>query len=167
MDPKPTLLYYFSHRALRDFVQDNFVFFDSVVRLGPQIFEKTLRQSFETMKRFNLAEVDITATETDFTTSIARINENKDSLLLIKLPEPRNTTEVSFIGITLAGNVRYFTLELHIPNDLEKQVNPDAQTKYVLGEWVKKEHRLLNQSLSEPDPAKLSGAIEKVLTSPN
>lgn len=165
MDSKPTLLYYFAHQYLRDLVQDYFAFFDSVVRLGSQSFEKAVRQTFEILKNYDLSETDISLESKDFSTSMATLGEKKIPLLVIKLPEPRNTTEASYVGIALGRPIRYFTLELHVPNEVEKQINPNAETKFILGEWTKKEHKLLNQSWPESDSTKFSGAIEKILSS--
>jgi len=165
MDTKPTLLYYFTHQYLRDIVQDHFAFFDAVVRLGSQSLEKAVRQTFEILKNYDLSETDISLEDKDFSTSMATLGEKKIPLLVIKLPNPRNTTEASHIGVLLGKPIRYFTLELHVPNEIEKQINPNAETKYILAEWTKKEHKLLNQSWPEPDSAKFSGAIEKILNS--
>lgn len=165
MERKPTLLYYFTHQYLRNLVQNNFAFFDSVVRQGPQVFEKAIRQTFETLKRYDLEETDINLAENDFTLSLATLGQNKVPLLVIKLPKPRHTTEASHVGIVLGRPVRYFTLELHIPIELEKQINPEMQTKYFLCEWKENVHHLLNKSFLEPDPTKFSGAIEAILAS--
>lgn len=165
MNSKPTLLYYFTHQYLRDIVQEHFAFFNSVVGLGGQMLEKVVRQTFEALKNYDLSETGVTLEDNDFSTSMVTLDAKKIPLLVIKLPEPRNTAEASYIGIVLGRPVRFFTLELHVPNEAEKQINPNAETKYHLCEWAKKEHRLLNQSWTEPDSAKFSGAIEIILAS--
>jgi hypothetical protein len=166
MENKPTLLYYFTHQFLRDLVQNKYAFFDAVVRLGGNTFSSVLRQTFETLKRYDLAETDVSLTDADFMTTMASLGENKIPMLVIKLPQPRNTTEASHIAVVLGSMpVRYFTLELHIPNETEKQINPNAESHYILCEWVNKEHRVLNKRWPEADAAKFSGAIETVLFS--
>jgi hypothetical protein len=165
MNSKPTLLYYFTHQYLRDVVQEHYAFFDSVVRLGGKLLEKVIRQTFEALKNYDLSETDVALEDNDFSTSMAFLSQKKIPLLVIKLPKPRNTAEASYVGIVHSRPIRFFTLELHAPNEMEKQINPNAETKYLLAEWSKKEHKLLNQSWPEPDSAKFSGAIEKILVS--
>ncbi|MCX7928762.1 MAG: hypothetical protein N2558_03720 [Patescibacteria group bacterium] len=165
MDNRPTLLYYFTHQYLRDIVQDYFAFFDSVVRLGDAILKKTLKQTFEALKNYNLSETDVLVEEDDFSSFMAAIGVNKAPLLVIKLPKPRNTTEASHVAIFLGVRpVRFFTFELHVPNEIEKQINPNAQTKYLLAEWIKKEHKLLNFSYNEPDSNEFAKAIASILS---
>ncbi|MCS7091748.1 MAG: hypothetical protein NZM26_00130 [Patescibacteria group bacterium] len=164
MNDKPTLSYYFTHQYLRDIVQDYFAFFDSVVRLGDAILKKTLRQTFETLKNYNLSETDVLIEEDDFSSFMVPIGANKAPLLVIKLPKPKNTTEASHVAIFLGVRpVRFFTFELHLPNEIEKQINPNAQTKYLLAEWTKKEHKLLNFSCNDPDSTKFAQAIANIL----
>jgi len=163
METKPTLHYYFAHQYLRDLAQGNFAFLEAVIKQGPQTFETILKRTFENLKRYDLLETDLNISENDFSTSVATLGEQKTPFLLVKMPDPRHTAEASYIGFTLMGPLRYFTVELHVPDEAEKQINPEASTKYLLGEWDQKQHKLLSESWPVSDPAKFSGAIEKLL----
>lgn len=165
MNSKMTLLYYFTHLYFRRIVQEHFDFFDSVVRLGDQLLEKVVRQTFEYLKNYDLSETDVVLEDNDFSTSMATLGTKKIPLLIIKLPKPRNATEASYVGIVLNRPIRYFTLELHVPEEIEKHINPNAGTRYFLCEWTKEAHSLLNKNFTEPDPAKFAGAIEIILAS--
>jgi|SRR3989338_9065848 len=165
LQPKTTLLYYYPHRYLRDIVfRDTDVFLEKA-GAGPRDFEAALRQTFTKFQNDgnnNLEGKDVQLAEDDFSTSLSTIRGNLP-LLLIKFPQPTDTAEVFYVGVTLDRNPRYFTLELHKPVLLDES-SPRAD-QYKFCEWKSDGTHHLYHDLSEPRPGYLAGAVEALLAS--
>ena len=115
-----------------------------------------------------LTNKDITIESDTFNPMMAKIDEER-RLLVIKFPTPKETTEVAYVAILLyTDNPRYFTLELHQPNEMEKQMFPDrTYDRYEFCEWSKDgKHHLLktkNGELKDPNPDIFIEEIKGVL----
>jgi hypothetical protein len=164
-----TLLYYYAHVYLPEIVFNHTDLFLGNAAKGPSSLKPLLHQTFNTVKnnpQLELAEKDITLSEADFDLSISAL-DNNTKLLLIKFPQPKNTAEVFYVGVYLDKEPKYFTLELHIPEEIELQIDPNMTNKYLFGQWVKAEnkfqHRLLSPDFSEPRPGYLANAVNEYL----
>lgn len=158
--PKATLLYYYAHVYLPSIVYANKDAFMATVDKGPEVLRSTLVKTFEQMKadeNKDLDEKNIELKPEDFT-SIMKKSKDGTSLLLIKFPAPSHTTEVAYAGITLGDELKYYTLELHQPIQLDKDT--PRSDKYFFCSWTKnREHHRLKGTFDDPDPELFAQAI--------
>lgn len=85
---------------------------------------------------------------------------------------PNETTEVAYIAIVLNKQQevlpRYFTLELHRPNDIEKQLFPERTSdKYGICEWDKDNKHYLYKSIDSSDPTLFTEELKKIINKQN
>lgn len=158
----PTLLYYYPHRYLRDVVFDQTDKFRSLCNRGPQATEAALRRTFAELQNDPenaLRGKDIALDDNDFSTSLSHL-EGDVPLLLIKFPQPEQAPEVFYVGVTMQGDPRYFTLELQKPMLFKK--GPKVY-RYRIGEWTREGHHSLFHDLIEPRPGYFAGAVNNLL----
>ena len=160
---RPTYLYFFAHMYLEDLVMKYPEFFSSVVNKGANVFESTLKESFnKVLSVYDLSEKEIKFADDDFTTSVSKLT-NDLSLLLIKFPQPKNTTEVSYVGIILGPKPRYFTLEAHYMDENEKQINPEGKDNFCVCEWSREGKHTLYMNIEEDRPGLFAAKVQEII----
>jgi len=167
---KPSLLYFFPHVFLKDAILNQWDSFGKIVSQGPTTLKDNLVKEFNRLKedpQEDLSKKDITLSPTDFDPILMKLNQDTDAIV-VKFPTPTETTEVTHIAIILpkqpTDTPRYFTLELHRPNDMEKQLFPEKTSdRYEVCEWSKDNKHTLHKSIENPDHTVFIEEINKIV----
>jgi hypothetical protein len=168
---KPSLLYYYAHIFLKHIIFNMWDDFNKIINQGPNALKNMLIGEFERIKQDPknlLSNKEITIEPDSFNPIMVKIDEER-KLLVVKFPTPIETAEVAYVAILLnAENPRYFTLELHRPNEMEKQMFPDrTYDRYEFCEWSKDgKHHILgtkNGELKSPNPDIFIEEIKAIL----
>lgn len=141
------LLYFFPHVFLKDAVLNQWEFFKKEIDKGPKHLQQWMVANFNGLKqdpKGMLSNTDITLESDTFEMAVGNLTSG-GKVIVVKFPVPQQTTEVTFVGIMLGETPRYFTLELHRPDEMEKQMFPEkTNDRYELCEWEKNgTHKLL------------------------
>lgn len=171
---KVSLLYFFPHVFLKDAILNQWDYFYKIISQGPTNLKMTLTTQFNQLKedpKDILSNKDVILNSTDFDPILVNLNQETDAII-IKFPIPKETTEVAYIAIVLTKQQevlpRYFTLELHRPNDIEKQLFPERTSdKYEVCEWDKDNKHHLYGSIENPDPTLFAEELKKIINRQN
>lgn len=164
---KPTLLYFFPHVYLKDAIFNLWPTFSKTISEGPSALKKNLINGFEQLKadpQDMISKKDVVLDSEAFDSQMADLGEGKE-LLIIKFPTPQETTEVSFVAILMsAGQPRYFTFELHRPNEMERQMFPERKNdRYEVCEWLTNGSHNLTTGTDDASLDAFVGEIKKVV----
>ena len=139
---KQPLLYFFPHILLKNAVLNQWDSFGKIVSQGSSTLKDVLVKEFNRLKedpKDIFSNKEITLNSTDFDSISMKLNQDTNAIV-VRFPVPTETTEVTHIAIVLtkqpADTPRYFTLELHKPDDMEKQLSLRESLidiKYVSG----------------------------------
>ncbi len=89
------------------------------------MFEKELRDNFERVRtgmKDSLEDTDVQVGDSDFKTFITDVGSDR-KMLVITFPIPRATTEVSFVGVVMDEQPKFFTSEFHLMDENERKGN--------------------------------------------
>lgn len=167
---KQPLLYFFPHILLKNAVLNQWDSFGKIVSQGSSTLKDVLVKEFNRLKedpKDIFSNKEITLNSTDFDSISMKLNQDTNAIV-VRFPVPTETTEVTHIAIVLtkqpADTPRYFTLELHKPDDMEKQLSPKRiSNRYQVCEWSKDGKHNLYKSIKNPDPVLFIEEIKKVL----
>jgi hypothetical protein len=137
---KPSLLYYFENIFLRDAIYKHWEAFHSDITKGPDILKDGLVSNFlrvQSDPKEILSKKKVEINNDDFNPTMAAVGSLKIPFLVINFPEPKETAEAYYGGIILSESPKYYLLELHRPDDIEKKTLPKENQKesYFLGVW--------------------------------
>ncbi len=163
---KPPLLYFFPHIYLRDVVLKQWSGFRDMAMQGPVALKAKLVESFNKLKedsRDMLVKKDVVLDPMSFDSTVATLSVDK-KLMIIKFPTPQETTEVTFVGVLLGEAPRYFTFELHRPEEAERKLSPDrVNDSYKLCEWKNDGKHLLLSSTDQSTSEIFVNEIKKII----